>query len=117
MRRTHSQSHASPVLYLDSSCESVRRKYEECRCERDCTRSGTPVSVRSEQDLRLARSLNAHATCALMRQPSPYVGSAASRKQDEQTRANRSAFAHDDIELSDSIEWAGRADRSCDLLL
>ncbi len=46
--RTADQNHdMQAVSAVQSSSERVRRKYEECRCERDCTRSGTPASARS----------------------------------------------------------------------
>ena len=58
------------------------------------------AALRFQQVLRFARSLNAHATRALMQQLSvrAYVGGCL---QDESTRTDRDALAHDDIEPND----------------
>ena len=98
---------ASRPVYLSSS-ESVRRKFEECRCERDCTRSGTPVSARSP--------IRSQSQCACY---SPFDAAALRTSAAACTMSQQEQTATHSLTMISSLmpEWAGRADRSCDLLL
>ena len=98
---------ASRPVYLSSS-ESVRRKFEECRCERDCTRSGTPVSARSP--------IRSQSQCACY---SPFDVAALRTSAAACTMSQQEQTATHSLTMISSLmpEWAGRADRSCDLLL